>query len=291
MPEITQISQNVHEVAFDNIRAGWEQWILLSSDRHWDHPHSDRRIQKRHLEQAKERGAGILDFGDFFCVMQSQDDPRAAKSAIRLEDQVDDYLDKVVNDAAEDLAKYPWWVIAKGNHDTKILKRKHTDLIARFTERMRALKGGNIKAGPPFAGGFSGWVVFRFKVRGTVSHALRLWYHHGYGGDSPVTKGTIQSNRMAVYLPDANIVCSGHSHNEWQLPITRLRINQSGTLYKDDQLHLKIPSYKDEYQDGQGGWEIERGAPPKPKGAMWLRFWVDSQDGQRPIKYEATRAQ
>lgn len=291
MPQIAQLKPNVHEISFDKVRAGWEQWVLLSADRHWDHPHSDHRLQKKHLELAKARGAGVIDFGDFFCVMQSNDDPRAAKSAIRLDHQVDDYLDRVVNTAADALASYPWWVIAHGNHDTKILKRKHTDLIARFAEKVRALRGDDIKASPPFAGGYSGWVLFRFKVRNTISTTVKLWYHHGYGGDSPVTRGTIQSNRMAVYLPDAHIVCSGHSHNEWQLPITRLRINQQGTVYKDDQLHLKIPSYKDEYQEGIGGWEIERGAPPKPKGAMWLRFWADSADDQRPIRFEATRAQ
>ena len=45
-----------------------------------------------------------------------------------------------------------------------------------------------------------------------------------------------------------------------------------GKIYHDEQLHLKVPSYKEEYVDGYGGWHIERGGPPKPTGAMWLRF-------------------
>jgi hypothetical protein len=59
-------------------------------------------------------------------------------------------------------------------------------------------------------------------------------------------------------------------------------------------LHLKVPSYKEEYVDGYGGWHIERGGPPKPTGAVWLRLSArkTSKDGATvttPI-IEATRA-
>ena len=104
----------------------------------------------------------------------------------------------------------------------------------------------------------------------------RLAWHHGYGGDAPVTKGTIQTNRMSVYLPDANIVVTGHTHNKWIFPITRLRISGHGVTYIDEQIHVKIPGYKEEYVDGFSGWHVERGAPPKPTGSAWLRLWLNS---------------
>ena len=31
----------------------WEQWALITSDRHIDSPKSDRSMQRRHLEQAR----------------------------------------------------------------------------------------------------------------------------------------------------------------------------------------------------------------------------------------------
>jgi hypothetical protein len=33
--------------------------------------------------------------------------------------------------------------------------------------------------------------------------------------------------------------------------------------------------YKNDYDDAIGGWSVERGHPPKPKGAIWLRFYFD----------------
>ncbi len=33
---------------------------------------------------------------------------------------------------------------------------------------------------------------------------------------------------------------------------------------------VRTPAYKEEYNDGKGGWHVERGAPPKPLGGRWL---------------------
>lgn len=133
-------------------------------------------------------------------------------------------------------------------------------------------------------------VKFNFIYGDRHSKSLNLAYHHGYGGDAPVTKGTIQTNRMAVYLPDAHFVVTGHTHNEWQFPIARVRLNAQGNIYHDEQLHIKCPSYKDEYREGESGWTIERGGPPKPIGAMWLRLYVEFKHSDFNIYSEITRA-
>jgi hypothetical protein len=60
------------------------------------------------------------------------------------------------------------------------------------------------------------------------------------------------------------------------MPIARERFNQAGTLTKDIQHFVRTPGYKDDFGDGSGGWHIETGKPPKPKGCAWLRFyWFD----------------
>jgi hypothetical protein len=87
-------------------------------------------------------------------------------------------------------------------------------------------------------------------------------------------------------VPDADLVVTGHTHNEWYFPIPRVRLSAKGTPHHDEQLHVKVPGYKDEYADGGGGWHIERGGPPKPIGAAWLRFYYE--DGS--VKMEVTRA-
>ena len=79
---------------------------LLLSDVHWDNPHCDRALLKKHLDMAKVRGAGIMVFGDFFCAMQGKYDPRGAKGNIRPEHDVPNYLDALVDSAAEYLLPY-----------------------------------------------------------------------------------------------------------------------------------------------------------------------------------------
>ncbi len=248
----------------------WEFWTLLSSDRHWDNPHSDHSLQKTHLDQALECAAPVVDIGDFFCAMQGKYDKRSSKSDIRPEHQHGNYLDRLVDTAADWFAPYAgnFVVIASGNHEESIAKQHETNLIERLVGRMNAGNSASVAHG-----GFAGWVFFRFRpTAGGPQRTLRLHYDHGYGGGGPVTRDVIQSSRRAVYLPDADIVVSGHTHDEWVLPISRARVSAQGVPYIDTQTHIKCPTYKEEYGDGFGGWHVRRGAPPKPVGAIWLRF-------------------
>ena len=41
--------------------------------------------------------------------------------------------------------------------------------------------------------------------------------------------------------------------------------------------YIRTGTYKDEYGEGAGGFHIERGRPPKPLGAVWLRFYLRSK--------------
>ncbi len=264
----------------------WEFWVLLTSDRHWDNPHSDQALQRRHLEQAKLRGAPVVDVGDLFCAMQGKYDKRSSKADIRPEHLDGNYLDRLVDTAAGFFSPYAQnlVVIASGNHEESISKNHETNLIERLVSQLNAGGRGNVTHG-----GFAGWVFFRFRPsEGGPWRTIRLHYDHGYGGGGPVTRDVIQSSRRAVYLPDADIVVSGHTHDQWALPITRARVSAAGKPFLDEQLHLKLPTYKEEYGDGFSGWHARRGAPPKPVGAVWLRFTYSGR--QERVIFDAIRS-
>lgn len=261
---------------------GDEFQFLLRSDAHHDNPECDRRLEYAHLNEAVSRRAGIIDAGDCFCAMQGKWDKRADKSKLRPEHQSGDYLDKLVSTAAQEYGPYAknWIVLGRGNHETGVLKRHETDLTERLVERLK-------QANPLIqAGGYGGWVRFMF-TRNTHGMSKVLHYYHGTGGGGPVTRGVIQTNRMAVFTPDADIVLTGHTHDQWMVPIARQRISDQGVLYHDEQLHVRTPGYKDGWGDGYGGWEVEKMLGPKPKGAAWLKF-VLRRDY---IDMEVTRAQ
>lgn len=248
--------------------AGDEFKFLLRSDAHHDNPKCDQKLEKRHLQEAVDANAGIIDAGDLFCAMQGKYDKRADKSSLRPEHQTATYLDALVDTAAEFYAPFAKNIIVlgRGNHETAIRKIHETDL----TDRLRAelnKTGANVQAG-----GYGGWVRFMFTMHQTKRYSRILHYFHGTGGGGPVTRGVIQTNRLAVFNPDADIVLTGHTHDEWVLPIRRQRISQNGDPFHDEQIHVRTPGYKNAWEDGYEGWEVERMLGPKPIGAAWLTF-------------------
>ena len=284
---VKPISRNVHTVTFDLTNVDQEQWFLLSSDRHHDNAHTDWDLETKHLKQAVERQAGIIDIGDMHCAMQGKWDKRADRSALRENYRDGEYLDSLVKYAAEFYAPYAqnFVIVGRGNHETAIVKRHETDLTDRTCELMSHMSGNKVHVG-----GYGGWIIFKVHLGSRKTFSIRLKYFHGSGGGGPVTRGVIQTNRMSVFLPDADLVVTGHTHDNWVLPIARERISRkTGKVYMDDQTHIRCGTYKDEYGDGFGGWHIERGGPPKPLGAVWLRIWQEGHD--KIVKYAVTRAQ
>lgn len=268
---VTATAPNIHVVRFENIRQGWEHWSLLTGDRHHDNPHAQHDLERAHLERAKERQAPVFDVGDLFCAMQGRYDPRRSLKDVRPEDNGDDYIDRIVKHAAEFYGPYArqFAVIGRGNHESAILKNNGVDLTSNLVHRLNSEHGGHC-----YAGGYGGWVLFQFVLWGTQMVRLNLKYHHGAGGGGPVTRGVIDTNRQAVFLPDADIVVNGHTHDQYYLPIARERLTSAGTVTRDLVHFIRTGTYKDEYGDGAGGFHIEKGRGPKPLGAAWLRFYL-----------------
>ena len=272
----------------------WEQWYLLRSDAHWDNPDSDWDLQKAHLDEARARGAGVLDFGDLFCAMQGKWDPRQSRSKVRPEHRErDDYLDALVQTAADFYE--PWadlWVMqGVGNHEASILRKHETSLIDRWAQVLRDRTGA-----PVPVTGYTGWVAFRFKLYDTQYETRRLWHTHGYGGGGPVTKDMIQRNRQLAYVDNADIIVSGHTHDQWVTKDMRIRLNSRNRVEHRPVIVVKCPTYKNEYRTGVGGWHVATGKPPKPVGAYWLRFFLGrerkegNQAGNATVKFEIREA-
>lgn len=282
------LSRNVLTVRIDVENVDWHQDFLLRSDVHHDHPKCDQELETKHLDEAVERNAGVIDAGDCFCAMQGKSDRRSSKSALREEHKRKDYLDALVETAGKFYAPYAQniLVFGEGNHESAVKDKLETDLTTRLVERLNV--GLELRQHPHRVqrGGYGGWVRFLFTVHKTKRFQKVLHYFHGTGGGGPVTRGVIQTNRMAVFNPDADVILTGHTHDEWIVPIARHRINTAGTVYHDEQLHVRTPGYKDEWGDGYGGWSVEKMLGPKPKGAAWLRFTCEDN----AIRTEVTRA-
>jgi predicted phosphodiesterase len=273
------------EVPIDSV-VNWEQWFLLRSDVHWDNPKCHRDLEYKHLEQALDRRAGIIDAGDLFCAMQGKYDKRSDKRSIRPEHCEGEYIASLYRTAADYYRPFAhnFILMGQGNHETAVYKNHEFNLTAHLAERLNTLTGSEI-----IAGGYTGWIAFAFDYQGRRI-TKKLWYTHGYAGGGPVTKDTIQLHRQMTYVENADFVLSGHTHDAWQMEYTRLRLTDLGEIERRPCIGIKCPTYKDEYGIGEGGFAVEKGHPPKPLGAWWLKFTASSGDNKTMIHCDVIRA-
>ena len=236
----------------------WEHRILLSSDRHLDSPYSDRELQRRHLEAVKSCGGLVLDFGDLFDAMQGIGDPRASKQALRPELLEGPYWDRLVDEAYSFLSPYADHIamIGRGNHEYRVVEKAETDLVQRLADRLHTP-----------AGNYRGFVEISYRMDNNRTSRYVLYYTHGSGGGGEVTRGVIRTNRRAVYVPDADIIVSGHVHESWIVEVPRLRL-RGPHVCVEPQYHLQLPSYKQEAL--QSAWWDMKDYAPKVVGAWWL---------------------
>ncbi len=264
------------------LKPGHTVSILLQFDEHWDNPHSSQSLNREHMQQAVDKGLPIIKGGDSLCLMQGRYDPRRARNDIRPEHDHPDYIDRIVSSYAAfcEFAAKNIAFMGRGNHELSILRHLETDVIERVGERLRAA------GSPVITGGIGGWILVKVPITKTASVSMPIFYTHGYGGGGPVTKGVIQTNRRAAVYGDAQVIISGHIHEDWKVKLVRDRINtHTGRTYLDEQLHICSPTYKQEYDPPGSSWHSQGGRNPKPIGATWLDLTMmrdNSGEDQRP---------
>jgi len=252
--------------------------LFVCSDIHFDNPKCNRKLFFEHMDRALEQNAMIAITGDLFCLMQGKYDPRGSKSDIRPEHNKNNYLDMVINDTAEKFIPYAKNIIliSRGNHETSVSKRMETDVMERFIERLNLLANSNIQIG-----NYTGYYTLSFAYSDTKKFALGVGYSHGNWGGI-ITKGTLSVSRYASYMPDCDIMFSGHTHDGWIVTHPRLRKNSyKRTVEVKNQWHIKTGTYKEEFAEGKG-WAVERIAMPKYLGGCFVEFDI-ANDG---VKFE-----
>ena len=243
-------------------KSGWEQWVLLMSDEHFDSIKCDRSMLKRHHEEAKSRNAIIFKFGDIFDCMGGKWDKRTNKGDIRPEYQKANYFDIIKSDAADFYSPYKDNIkfISPGNHELSILMRHEIDLIGALGNQLNCTVGK-----------YSGFIKFNFtKPSKGSSNSFVLYYTHGTGGGAPVTKGVIQNNRRQHTI-DADIYVSGHIHTGTTQPRPRVYLNTQCNVEYREPTHIILGAYKNEFLTG--GWADTKGFDPAVLGGMWIRFY------------------
>ena len=247
---------------------GKEMKVAFMSDLHWDNPKCNRELLKKHLDRCLEEDRKVFINGDMFCLMQGKYDPRRSKKDIRPEHNKVNYIDAVIEDAVEWFAPYKDVIVhvGYGNHETAIVKNLETDPLRRWVDLFNYTQKAEVKLG-----GYGGWVRIRLQPWETSQRraSVQMYHFHGSGGGGPVTKGTIQNQRQMASIEGADIICMGHVHELYTMVHSVKHLNADSLRPTHREVHhFRTGCYKDEYDDGYGGWHIERGAPPKPLGCV-----------------------
>lgn len=282
--KITEQERAVHVIEFPLTRVGDEFRALAVSDTHLDSTLCRREAVKRDMDEALEIGAPVIDAGDFFDAMQGKYDSRSASEELMpelLHAREPDgtpmpYLKAMVMDGVDFMRPYAHILTVRGvgNHEDAIRQHRQWDVAQEFVSQMRSSDGP--AARNIHLGGYHGWVVFRIKLSKTQAQAKILKYHHGWGGGGPVTRGVIQSARMSDWLGGSvDLIMSGHTHDEWRITRPKEDLVAGPRGYRSivkNQIHFRVPGYKDEFQQKGGSFANRKGQGPKPIGGAWIRF-------------------
>lgn len=246
---------------------------LMISDLHFDSKKCNRFALKSLLDEAVQRDAGILIFGDLLDVMGAKFDPRSGKSDIRPEYNSSNYFSDVVDDCVKFFGPYSKNIlfISKGNHEDSVKRRHEFDLLEIMAYKLRMEHGWK-----GLIGGYEGWLIFDGTTRDSDNETIRgygspvCYYTHGAGGNAPVTRGVIQTNRRQVQI-NADIFVSGHIHTQWSFPVPQRQLTSHGVEYVRDVLHLQLGCFKESHR---GSWEAQKGFGPANIGGYWLKFFI-----------------
>ena len=265
----------------------WEQYFLLISDIHFDAKGCNRKLLRKHLDQAKVRNAPVFIIGDLLDLMGGKNDPRSSKYQLRPEYAgSDDYLGNVCEDAADFLAPYAENIamISMGNHEFTYRQHHEIDPLTIVATHLKIKTGFSPTIAP-----YTGWIQFKMKyANGGRRKTVNMKYHHGVGGNAPVTKGAIQSNRSAVMWPNADIMVRGHIHNRFAMHMPVETISSHGRIMTDqERIYLQTGCYVSDIEDGNS-WSSMRGFGVPAMGGYWLRLYNNSlAENTVQVQYQA----
>lgn len=221
---------------------------LLMSDLHVGGRNVDYGLIKQELDGALANGYNVNVNGDLFDLILPGDrkryrpsvpHPRISHAGERMMVEAIDWAEEIFTPVAE---AGLLTMLGTGNHEDVYVRIHHFDPILELVERLNRRRP---KDSPEIAhGGYGGWIQYRFVSKnGSPLGTFRISYHHGAGGGSPVTRGTIDFARTNTWLEGADVVWKGHKHFKTYVPDQVHRLLQNGQIVNRKRYNIFTGSY------------------------------------------------
>jgi len=200
---------------------------FLMSDLHLESPEHNRKLLIKELDYAKKHNADIFIGGDIWDFINNGDRKRYTPSRNKY-GELDAVINEAIDEAFEVLKPYAKniKVILCGNHESSVIKFHNFDPAAVLVRDLNRLHCADVKYL-----GYQGYIRLRYKYKkGNRSFNFDIKAHHGTGGSSEITKGTITINRfMNAHSADAHWF--GHTHTKVILPDeNQSYLNEKGNI-------------------------------------------------------------
>lgn len=236
----------------------------------------DAASWRRYMSEAADRGALIWKVGDIVGGISHHDPRYTARTNAH---KRDDFADAVIEDLVRLFTPYADHVagLGIGNHEWQFIKHYGVNPIIHL---VRALNAVRSKALEPIAYmDYCGVIWSTYRRKGTAGgyHGYQVAYHHGSGGNAPVTEGVIAAKRMVESFDGIDALVIGHVHKNWSLRNERFRVNRQGQIEARPIRLICGGSHQTSYkQPGEPGlaWSEMKGFRPSPFGGAFLKIMV-----------------
>tara|TARA_R100001530_G_scaffold80317_1_gene56059 strand:+ start:89 stop:937 length:849 start_codon:yes stop_codon:yes gene_type:complete len=247
--------------------ANSERYIRLASDYHLGSSATNEDDIIRELKDAQELDARINLFGDITDGILPKDFKRYTPSAlIKALSNRDDILNATVDHMVAFLEPYAPQidVLGSGNHEEAILKHHSFNILAMVIRILNMKKGVDIKLG-----GYTGYITYRYENQaGGRTMSLVIYYHHGFGGSAPKTKGVLDFSKTSDCYEGYDVVAMGHKHTMASIPDVKVTIDKNGQPVFRDVFYVRTGAYMDYTKDS---YAISKGYNPAPHGGALIR--------------------
>jgi len=261
---------------------------FLASDLHLKNPDCDETRIKNDLTEAHDKKSRILLNGDIFDMILPSDLKRYTAGRDNIN------ADAAMNVAVDYAVKFltPWVddidMIGVGNHETAPIKFCSADPVLFLLRDLNHIRSNKLQ--PIAHGGYTGFIrlCFAFGKSGR-DKAIDVWYNHGQGGSSEVTRGAIDLTRRQYIRSD--IIWLGHKHKRMAMDLDyEIGLTQKGIPYEKEKRGVVTGCYLKNYGESgtNNGYRLnyaeQRMRTPQARGGAWLTIKLQSSYAEPVIR-------
>lgn len=231
-----------------------------------------RRFKNFLAEQAAIPQTHFILMGDVFDAIIPADGKRFDPVDLdpRYLSEPGNTINFAIRDVAADLEPYKDKIlgILMGNHEYEYNRRYGFNLTDVLCERLGVRNLGM---------SFFAWLQLRCNGENGRGRSVRLYGHHGYGGNSKTSGGSITKYERSFMDYNADILVFGHDHKTWKYQRPRLSVNSKGNLVDSPLTIVCCGTFKRSLSDDAlPTWEEKMGFGPQMLKGQTIAITVDS---------------